>query len=175
MASFPIRRAQEAHLTAHEIEVFQDRSDGLSWRKVAKKWATSLFVLGKWIKATPERAAAWKALDEIAAEARASDASDILEDAAEEARYGMMSPELTRLAIARSDLAKWEAAVMARGRFGESKGAANITVNVGGLHLTAVRETPPPAPAALIGNGETDEADYEIVDDEPSLEELLHG
>jgi hypothetical protein len=90
---------------------------------------------------------------------------------------GVLSPELTRLAIARSDLAKWHAGVLNRKRFGPpAANQANVTVNLGGLHLTAVQnlqKNPPPAPLGLLESA----ADYEIIDpvDEPSMEALLGG
>lgn len=162
MAGTPIRNAQQLYLDAHEVEVMRARADGASWKEVARQFHTSNHVLNLWLKSVPERWVAWKALEEIAAESRAADARDILDAAQGLALSGVSSPELTRLAIARSDLAKWEAGVMARGRFGAPSAAgASITVNVGALHLTAVKDlaaNPPPAPAGLI-----EDAEYEVL------------
>lgn len=174
MPGHPIRTAQEAVLTEHEVEVFQDRADGMSWRKVARKYGTSTFVLDKWLKnpAVPERWPAWKALDEIAAESKAGEAEEILEDADADA----MPQDKVRIAVARSELAKWHAGVLNRGRFGAANQQGGVVLNVGTLHLTAVRElnlNPPPPPPGLLDR--VLEAEYEIAESEaePTLEQLL--
>jgi hypothetical protein len=175
--AMPIRRAQEAYLTSCEEEVFDARANGASWRAIAAQFMTSCHVLSKWITQTPERKAAWYALDVVAAESQAGKSEEILEDALQDARDGRLSPELTRLAIARSDLAKWHAGVLNRGRYGPpSAQPANLTINLGGLHLTAVQNlqrNPPPPPVGLL---EVPEADYEVISEgPPELEALLRG
>jgi len=177
MAAFKIRRAQEEHLTANEEAVFEDRATGLSWRKLAEKWGTNTFVLNKWLKAPafPDRWPAWKALDEVAAEAKASDAEEILDDAADQGP--LLTSEMARIAVARSEFARWHAGVLNRARFGTAQQGANVVLNIGSLHLTAVRElnlNPPPAPAHLFPGREivvTGADEQDAVD----LDTLLHG
>lgn len=173
MAGNPIRQQQEAYLTAHEEEVFEARGAGASWRKIAAEFHTSCHVLNYWIKGNPERFAAWHALDVVAAEAKAGEADEILDDAAVQAAMGILNPESTRIAIARSSLAQWHAGIMNRARFAPSAaGSTNVTVNLGGLHLTAVQDlqkNPPPPPAGLL---DIPEAEFEVV---PDLESLLGG
>ena len=180
MAGHPIRNQQSAYLTEHEVEVFEARANGDSWRKVARDFHTSAHVLSYWIKETPERRAAWYALDEVAAESQAGKAEEELDEASIKASCGILSPETVRLALAKSALAQWHAGILNRARFGPpSAAAANVTVNLGGLHLTAVQElqkNPPPPPAGLLESAAP--ADYEILPAdaaEPSLEELLYG
>ena len=176
MAGYPIRRQQEAHLTEHEIEVFQDRANGLSWRKLAAKWGTSLFVLDKWLKAkdAPERWPAWKALDEIAAEAKAGEAEEILDAVESET---LMGSERVRLAVAKSELAKWHAGVLNRARFGTANQQGGITLNVGTMHLPAIRDlnlNPPPPPQGLLdGTLDVEAVVIETPREDATLAELL--
>ncbi len=179
MAGTPIGNAQRLYLTEHEQEVFAARANGDSWRKIWTAFKTSAHVLNLWIKENETRQAAWYALDQIAAEVKAADAETILEEAAASAQLGWSSPEMTRLAIARSEYAKWLAGVLNRGRYGPPAAASvNLQLNVGSMHLTATKAaalTPPPAPVALLADPAPVEADYEIVPDRAALEAELRA
>lgn len=181
------RLAKHIEANGGEEWVFNFVAEGLSMKKVAERiGASSRGMLYLWIDMDRDRRRRLlQEARERSADAHAEDGLEILDGL--EAEMAVTSAEVQR-ANSRANYRKWLAGVRNREAYGEPKAGVDVNVNIGSLHLDALRAhansealdesgltaVPPSTPEA-----EPVEADYTIeedtVDDEDvnELAELL--
>lgn len=153
-----------------EEYIWERVADGDSMKTIAQSLGFSRGLLYKWINRDKERRRAkLKEARELSADAHAEDAGEVLDDLSEQP--GVTSAEV-QLANARANYRKWLAGVRNREEYGERQ-QAGITVNVGSLHLDALRaagsmELSPPS---ADGDGEPELLEAEVVDAEAEAED----
>jgi hypothetical protein len=124
-----------------EDAVFERLADGERVRDIMRSFGWSRPFFYQWLDhgaANKERRRAKYALAKRAsAEAYAEDAGAILDDLAEQP-VGEITPALVALSGKRADYRKWVAGMRNPEEFGDK--AAGLTVNIGTLHLDALRQ-----------------------------------
>jgi transposase-like protein len=113
--------------------IFGRIEDGEPIGKIAKSFGVSRALLYKWRDRDAERIRGWEQAVKGSADARVEQASEILDECEPE------NPSVVALARARSDDRKWLASKLNREKYGEASGPA-VTINVGSLHLDALRQ-----------------------------------
>lgn len=114
--------------------IFDRVANGETMRAIADTFGYSRGMIYSWIKAGgPDREAAFKAARETASHIYVEDAGDILENA-----KPITSADAT-MAKARSEHKKWLASVYNRKDYGDETGKIDVNLNIGQLHLDALR------------------------------------
>lgn len=132
------------------LEFVLDRvADGESLRRVADRIGCSRAYVEKWLRADPERYAAWREAKRIGAGAKFDEAEEIIDDAA-----GALSPVQVQAATARAKHKVYMAGVMDREEYGENpKSQVNVNISAGELHLDALRARVPARPERQVLTG----------------------
>jgi hypothetical protein len=142
--------------------IFDQIADGVPMRKIAEPFGYSRQMIYAWIHmGGPEREKRWEESKQTAAHALVEDAGDILE-----AGRPVTSAEASHLK-ARVEHKRWLASVFNRKVYGDDSGKIDVQLNIGQLHLDALRaagsrhtiQAEPERPALPAA-----EADYEVVD-----------
>lgn len=118
-----------------EDQIFVWIATGTPMRKLAELCGLgygSTAALYKWRRETPERLALWNEALKARAEFLAEETLEIADDVD-------LDPEAIRKAELQTKARQWLASVSDRERFGKDA-AARTQVNIGTLHLTAVKE-----------------------------------
>ena len=114
--------------------IFDRVANGEPMRAIAETFGYSRGMIYSWIKAGgPEREAAFRAAREAASHVLVEDAGEILDNA-----KPITSADAT-MAKARSEHKKWLASVYNRKDYGDETGKIDVNLNVGALHLEALR------------------------------------
>jgi hypothetical protein len=136
--------------------IFDQIADGAPMRKIAEPFGYSRQMIYAWIHmGGPEREKRWEEAKQTAAHALVEDAGDILD-----AARPVTSAEASHLK-ARVEHKRWLASVFNRKVYGDDSGKIDVNLNIGQLHLDALRAagSRPALPAP-----EAQEAEYEVVD-----------
>lgn len=140
--------------------------EGLTVRQLVKALDVSTCAFYEWLKEEPGRWERWKEAKRVRAETLAEETQEIADQVRED-------PDAVAKAGLRIKARQWLAKVLDPETFGERKEAV---VQIGELHLTALREinaadTQRRIEAAKLKDAEVDVADYEVVHDD--IESLL--
>lgn len=148
MPGYPLRTRFEAHvesLGGDEV-VFDQIAGGATMEEVAASFRgfiedrpdfPSRQWMYTWIHAGgEEREEAWKEAKEIAAHALVDEAGEILEN---DGKAPVTSAEMQWLKQ-RANHAKWKAERFNPGEYGEEKQGVEVNLDVGNLHLDALRQ-----------------------------------
>lgn len=108
-----------------------------------------------WIHRYPEREEAWEEAKRVASHALVEQAEDILEN---DGVAPVSSAEMSWLKE-RAGHKKWIASQFNKKHYGEDKESVNVNVDVGTLHLDALRQK------GSMGERQVEEADYELLED----------
>lgn len=116
--------------------IFDRVADGEPMRAIAETFGYSRGMIYTWIKAGgPEREAGFRAAREAAAHTLVEDSGEILDAAAKQ----VATPADVQLAKARSEHKKWLASMFNRKDYGDETGKIDVNLNIGQLHLDALR------------------------------------
>lgn len=112
--------------------IFERKASGETQTEIARSYGVSQGWLSRIIDKDPERAKAWKAAKEAAAQVYADEAKQILDEC---------PPDRDAVALARerSGVRRWLSSVYDRKQFGEAKTGIEVNLNVGELHLASLR------------------------------------
>ena len=165
MAANPIFRQIVARIESFGGEefVFDELMGGSTLADLGRIMDVTRGQLYKWMHKDEERWNAYLQAREIGAHAMVDEARDILDEA-------------TAHSIAvdreRARIRQWVAERANRGEFGaQTPAQGSLVLSIGELHLAAVQSGD--APAILPGKSAVEDADFEVVEDEPNLSDLL--
>jgi transcriptional regulator with XRE-family HTH domain len=139
MAGSPKKRAEMVRLNDHEERIFEALDEGLTQAAIAAELGVMRSSLARWLNANAERKAALKESRAIAGDAIAEETLDIADGV-----KGIDNAEV-QAAKLRIEARMKLAAVWNAEKYGEQK--AGVTINVGLLHLDALRQAQTAAPA----------------------------
>lgn len=128
--------ALDALNDAGEEEILALFADGNSVGQIARRYGVSRRSVFNWLDAGgEERKQRWEAAKKDAAEAYVEKAEEVLED--------MGSTETPQHMARAKELAnhyRWKAAKLDRSTYGDDKASLNLNLNLGNLHLDALRQ-----------------------------------
>jgi hypothetical protein len=171
VASNPKLKALEAHLvdeaailgcTPDEV-VFDRLRSGESVADVMDSYGFSRNYFYTWLKRGNDRKGQYEEAKRDAAEALVDEAQAILDDEAP-----VFSPAEVTLRKARANFRTWLAGKKDREQFGEANAQVDVNLNLGSLHLDALRATstvPTALPAPEEDAPEIQEAEWEPVEE----------
>ncbi len=102
--------------------------------EIAKDWDVSRQLMYDWIRMTPERQKEYKAAKRDGADGLVESAYEDLENAS------TISSQHLRRDQAKSDFKKWLASKRNRDEYGDTPAQTNVNLNLGLVHLQALRE-----------------------------------
>lgn len=158
-----------------EADVFTRVADGDTMAAIAADHGITRQTVYAWIKAGgPERQAAFDAARRVSAEVAVEEAQQILDDA-----ENVDTAAKASIARARSDFRRWLASVRDRSTYGEKGVQVNVGINLGALHLDALRARgsasalASESEAGPIIDAELIEEDDDVIEDNDVIRELL--
>lgn len=117
--------------------IFDLIADGVPMKRIAEPFGVSRPMLYQWRDLQPhreERRARWEAAMKASAEAKLEEGEEILDECS-----GSTSPEV-QLANSRANYKMKIAEMRDPDRFGKKAGEVNVNLNIGQLHLDALRQ-----------------------------------
>lgn len=150
----------------NEDEILERLAQGGEMTALASEYGVHRATLYRWLEATPERAKKYDIAKRLSSYHLAAEGGRILDELAELSAEELTAPRVT-LAAKRADYRRWLAGV--RNPEFADKGVTvnNNTLNIGSLHLDALRAANQPALPAAPKQIEGEVVDAEIVDSEP--------
>jgi hypothetical protein len=120
---------------------------------IAKDWDVSRQLLYQWVRMSEERTAEYKRAKALGADGLVEGAHEDLENAS------TVSAQHFARDKAKSEFKKWLAGKRDREQYGDTPAQHNVNVNLGLVHLQALREgarvEPVEVPAEIVGDHET--------------------
>lgn len=134
--------------------IFDRIAGGEYLTAIAEDWNVSVQLLRKWIRLDDERVVEYEVAKRMSADALVEDAGKILDDAE------TISSQHIAKATSRANFKKWLAAKRDREQYGEDVASLNLNLDLGGIHLDALRAHSSAVEIPL--------ADVELLDHEPA-------
>lgn len=145
MAGNPKRRAEMVMLNEHEERIFEMLDAGLTHKQIGEELGVMRTSVTRWLNADSGRKQALADSRAHAAHGMAEDALAIADGAA-----GAGSAHEVAAAKLRIETRRWLAAVWNRDEFGEKQ--VGLTVNIGSLHLDALRQAQAAVPVDQVSH-----------------------
>lgn len=120
-----------------EDAVFERIADGEPIKTIMADYGVSRGMFYLWKKGNEELEEKYTVARQLAADAHVENALEILDDLEDEG--DTVTSAQVGAASARANYRKWLASVQNREQYGERKGGVELTLNVGELHLDALR------------------------------------
>ncbi|MEX3555202.1 MAG: hypothetical protein VB131_00740 [Burkholderia gladioli] len=139
MAGSPIKAAKDAKLDAVEEKVFEMVESGMPLYDISRAVRSDRGALSRWLNKTPERAQRYAGARARAADHVAEDAACVAQETFERAREGKADKSEVAAAKLVTEVKRWTAGIWNRDKYGDQQAA--VTVNVGVLHLDALRQS----------------------------------
>jgi hypothetical protein len=143
--------------------IFERIADGEPIKQIMADYGVSRGMFYLWKKGDEELELKYKVARELAADAHVENALEILDELEDEG--DTVTSAQVGAASARANYRKWLATVQNREQYGDQKGGVEVTLNVGQLHLDALRSsgTMPSLPAGE--EGEVVEAEVLVIEE----------
>lgn len=125
--------AAAAQAESPEVWLFDRLANGETVSAIAIELQLSRTLIYQWIRSEPERREALKQAREVAAECLVEDAGEIADGLGTAA-----DPETVAAANVRIKWRQWLSERFGKPTYGQDKGGAGVTVNIGSLHLQAL-------------------------------------